>query len=102
MILCHDPETGICGNGSPSPENRRGGGGHKPDRRTGPADRTGGPADRTGRPADRRTGGPDRRTGPADRTGGPDRRTGPADRRTRGLADTKTLEKWGKGKKNKF
>jgi hypothetical protein len=83
MILCHDPETGIRGNGSPSPENRRGGGGgHKPDRRTGPDRRTRGPADRTGR-----TGGP------ADRTGRP------ADRRTRGPKHWKNR---GKGKKNKF
>jgi hypothetical protein len=83
MILCHDPETGIRGNGSPSPENRRGGGGgHKPDRRTGPDRRTRGPADP--------------RTGPA---GPADPRTGPADRRTGGLADQNIGKIGERGKK---
>ena len=80
MILCHDPETGIRGNGSPSPENRRGGG---------DINRTGGP-DRTGGPADPRTRGP---AGPADP------RTGPADRRTGGLADQNIGKIGERGKK---
>jgi hypothetical protein len=55
------------------------GGGHKPDRRTGPDRRTRGPADP--------------RTGPADP------RTGPADRRTGGLADQNIGKIGERGKK---